>query len=281
MARDLQGSGQIPFVDFGGDGPLLHFSHANGYPPGCFQRFLSPLTDAYHVVAAEHRPLWSDEAPEQLHTWHTIAADLIRFLEQEGLRDVVGVGHSLGAVVTMIAAVERPALFTKLVLVEPIFLPPDVLEAVAAEPAVMSSYPLVKATRNRRNRWPDREAAFDHFRAKSVFKRCDDVVLWDYVDNALVEIKDGRVGLRYRRDWEARIYSHPPLHVWDLIALVEHPTLGIRGAESDALWRPAWEQWQVLQPEATFVEFEDAGHLAPLEQPGRVAGVVRDFLDGR
>lgn len=281
MVRDSRRSGEIPFVDFGGDGPLLHFAHANGYPPGCFRRFLAPLTEAYHVVAAEHRPLWSDEEPEQLHTWHTIAADLILFFEQEGLRDVVGVGHSLGAVVTMIAAVERPALFSKLVLIEPIFLPPEVLRALSADPEAMASYPLVKRTRNRRNRWPDRQTAFEHFRAKSVFSRCNDDVLWDYVNHALVEMKDGRVGLRYRREWEARIYSHPPMNVWHLIPLVKHPTLGIRGSDSDALWRPAWEQWQALQPEAEFIEFDETGHLAPLEEPHRVAGVIGDFLDGR
>lgn len=280
MAHDSILTGKIPFVDFGGNGPLLHFAHANGYPPGCFRRFLAPLAETYHVVAVEHRPLWSDDEPQRLHTWHTIAADLIDFFEQEGLRDVVGVGHSLGAVVTMIAAVERPALFSKLVLIEPIFLPPDVLQALTADPEAMASYPLVKTTRNRRNRWPDRQTAFEHFRAKSVFSHCADDVLWDVVKHALIEMKDGRVGLRYRREWEARIYSHPPLNVWHLIPLVDHPTLGIRGAESDALWQPAWEQWQALQPEATFVELEEAGHLAPLEQPGRVAGLVRDFLDG-
>ena len=270
----------MPFVDFGGSGPVLHFAHANGYPPRCFRRFLEPLTASHHVLAVEHRPLWSDEGPEQLHTWHVIAADLIRFFEQEGLRDVVGVGHSLGAVVTMIAAVERPWLFSKLVLIEPILLPPDALQALAAEPELILSLPLVQTTRNRRNRWPDREAAFEHFRAKSVFSRCEDEVLRDYVRHALVETADGRVGLRYQREWEARIYSRPPLNVWELIPLVERPTLGIRGAESDALWKAAWERWQTVQPDAEFVEFEDAGHLVPLEQPLRVAGVVEEFLDG-
>ena len=271
----------IPFVDFGGSGPLLHFAHANGYPPRTFRRFLAPFTEQYHVLAVEHRPLWSDDDPQQLHTWHVIAADLIRFFEQEGFRDVVGVGHSLGAVVTMIAAVERPALFSKLVLIEPIFLPPHVLQALAVEPETMSSYPLVQATRNRRNRWPDRQAAFEHFRSKAVFSRCSDAVLWDYVHHALEETADGRLGLRYRREWEARIYSRPPLHVWDLLPLVDRPTLGIRGADSDALWSEAWERWQTVQSGATFVEFEDAGPLVPLEQPQRVAGVALDFLDGR
>lgn len=273
-------TGNIPFVDFGGSGPLLHFAHANGYPPRSFRRFLAPFTEQYHVLAVEHRPLWSDDEPQQLHTWHTIAADLIRFFEQEGLRDVVGVGHSLGAVVTMIAAVERPALFSKLVLIEPIFLPPDVLRALAEDPEIILSLPLVQATRNRRNRWPNRQTAFAHFRAKSVFGRCADDVLWDYVQYALEETEDGRVGLRYRREWEARVYSRPPLNVWHLLPLVDRPTLGIRGAESDALWPEAWARWQEVQPEASFLEFEEAGHLVPLEQPQRVAAAMRDFLDG-
>jgi hypothetical protein len=47
---------EIPFHDFGGDGPVLHFAHANAYPPGCYQQFIAPFLAHYHVTAIYHRP---------------------------------------------------------------------------------------------------------------------------------------------------------------------------------------------------------------------------------
>ena len=39
----------FPHDDFGGHGPILHFSHPNAYTPGCFRRFLAPLAEHYPV----------------------------------------------------------------------------------------------------------------------------------------------------------------------------------------------------------------------------------------
>jgi pimeloyl-ACP methyl ester carboxylesterase len=91
----------IPHHDFGGQGPILHFAHPNAYPPACFRQFLTPLTAHYHVTGIYHRPLWPGSRPEELTGWQLIADDLIRFFDQEGYRDVIGMGHSLGAVATI------------------------------------------------------------------------------------------------------------------------------------------------------------------------------------
>ena len=45
---------------------------------------------------------------------------------RRGLSGIVGIGHSLGGVTTMYAALQRPDLFRALVFIDPVFL----LEAV-------------------------------------------------------------------------------------------------------------------------------------------------------
>ncbi|MDT8305447.1 MAG: alpha/beta hydrolase [Anaerolineae bacterium] len=268
---------EIPYLEFGA-GPLLHFAHANGFPPGTYRQFLGHLGASYRVLAMAQRPLWPDEPPEQLDGWHQLAGDLIRFLDEHGAQGIVGAGHSLGAVVTMVAALERPDLFRKLVLIEPVFLPPPLLAAAAAHPEKAFEIPLVHIARRRRHRWPSREAAFAHFRKKAVFARFSDTALGDYVEYGLEECSDG-VELRYSREWEARFYGTPPLQVWEQIPRIEHPTLAVRGEATDTLMAPAWELWQELQPGAHFVEIGDAGHLAPMEKPAKLTTVVAAFLD--
>jgi pimeloyl-ACP methyl ester carboxylesterase len=271
----------IPYYDFGGSGPLLHFAHSNGYPPACFRQMLQPLTDHFHVVGICLRPLWPGSEPEELQSWDVVATDLKQFFAQQGYRQVIGVGHSLGAVATMMAAGQAPDLFHSLVLIEPVFLPPQILNMIAVQPEAAENMPLLPLTRRRRTHWPDRQTAFDHFRPKPVFHRWSDEVLWDYVDHALHETDNGEVTLTYRREWEARFYAQPPLTVWEEIPKVTQPTLAIRGAESDTLLPQSWQLWQELQQGATFVEILEAGHMVPMERPQQLASKILNYLQSQ
>lgn len=282
----------IPYDDFGGSGRVLHFSHPNAYTPRCFRRFLAPLTERYHVLAGHHRPLWylspgapHASGPESLTNWDVIADDLLRFLDQQRLEGIIGVGHSLGAVVTMKAALREPERFRALVLIEPVFLPPAVLDAARADPAAAARLPFVRAALNRRDRWPDRQAAFDRYREKPVFAKFSDEVLWDYVNEGTHEDPaTGEYVLSYPREWEGAFYANPPLDVWEEIPQLSIPTLAVRGAGSDTLFAEQWAAWQTLQPSAAFVEFggdPPLGHMLTLEAPEDVAAVVLHWLEDR
>lgn len=269
---------EIPFTEFDGQGPLLHFAHANAYPPGAYRQFLTDLAEEYRVLAMEQRPLWPEQRPETMDTWHLFADDLINFCGQQDLTGLIGVGHSLGAVVTMFAAVREPHLFHTLVLIEPVFLPPPILAAAEASPEQAAMMPFVQKALNRRNRWENRRAAFDRFRQKEVFRRLSDTALWDYVNEGLHERPDGPLALRFPREWEARIYSRPPTDVWTLLPEVTQPTLAMRGAHSTTVREESWQHWHSLQPQAHFVEIPEAGHLLPMEKPQVVARTVLSFL---
>ncbi len=269
----------IYFEDFGGRGSLLHFAHPNAYPPACFTALLQPLTDDYHVIAAHHRPLWPGSQPQEFEDWQLIADDLQRFLEQQGYEQIIGVGHSLGAVATMKVAAHAPHFFRALVLIEPVFFEPQLLERAAADPQRVAESPMVVRTRKRRTHWPDRQAAFDHFRPKPVFGRWSDEALWAYVNGALLDTSEGEVTLAYSREWEAQFYSRFPQGVWEDIPRLTQPTLAMRGAQSDTLSPAAWQQWQELQPQAAYVEIADAGHMLPMERPQEVIEAINGFLE--
>lgn len=271
---------RIPYHDFGGDGPLLHFAHPNAYTPETFRQFVAPFLDHFHVIAMYHRPLWPSSDPDRLESWDIFAEDMVRFFEQEGLENMIGLGHSLGGVATAYTAVSHPHLFRQLVLVDPVFLPPQILEMAAAHPEdVPKHMPLVGSARRRRNRWASRQAAFDRFRPKQVFARWSDEALWDYVNESLGEDPEtGEIVLRFPREWEAQIYAHPPLRVWETLPSITQPTLAVRAAASDTLNEASWQLWQELQPNATFVEIPDVGHMMMMERPLRVAHTILDHL---
>ena len=87
----------FPLYDFGGSGPLLHVSIANGFPPETYRPLLDPLTGRYHVVCLLPRPLWPDPPdPQTLTTWRVLASDLLDGLRAHGMDDVILLGHSMG-----------------------------------------------------------------------------------------------------------------------------------------------------------------------------------------
>lgn len=269
----------IPYLDFGGNGRPLHFVHANGYPPGSYRLFINELLLHYRVLAMQQRPLWPHSNPIAMTNWHLFADDLIHFFEQQGLQNVIGVGHSLGGVATMFAALRRPELFRALILIEPVFLPPHILQMAAVNPDAATLMPLVESALRRRNHWHSRQDAFNRFRRKEVFRRWSDEALWDYVNHALSPNDAGDYTLAYSREWEAQIYSHPPLTVWEDIPRLTHPTLGIRAAASDTIYPEPWLLWQQLQPSATFVQIEEAGHMVTMERPSPLAAVILNWLE--
>src|SRR5262245_28345768 len=93
----------LPSFDFGGAGQPLHFLHANGYPPACYKSFLELLQTEYHVFGIYLRPLWKDSNPSDIRDWSPFSEDLLQFLESQA-ESVIGVGHSIGAIVTLRAA---------------------------------------------------------------------------------------------------------------------------------------------------------------------------------
>jgi len=269
----------IPYIDFGGNGRILHFAHPNACPPAGFRQFLEPLTENFHVYAVAHRPLWPGSQPEEMTDWTVIADDLIRFFDQMGWQQVIGVGHSLGSVATLYAAVARPDLFSHLILIEPVFLPPQILQMVAQNPDAGVFNAMVAGALKRRSHWQSREAAFVRFRRKSVFNRFSDEALWDYVNSATRQTIKGDFELVYPREWEARFYAMPPQGVWEAISQLTQPPLAIRAEASDTLFPQAWQLWQEVQPHATFVEVPDCGHMLTLERPSQVAHIILNHLN--
>lgn len=271
---------KIPFDNFGGEGPLLHFAHANGYPPACYRRLIAPLTDHYQVLAVHHRPLWPGTVPEEVDSWHQIGQDMIRFFEENGLSNIVGIGHSLGAVATMVAAIQRPDMFQSVVLIEPVILMPAILQIFTAQSkeTLEENFPVIHIAKSRKNSWDSREEVFRHFRPKRVFAKWSDDALWDYIWHGFRKNAAGKIELIYNPEWEARIYTLPPTDIWDMIPKLNQPTLAIRGGETDTLVPAAWQLWQMAQPKGKFLNFEGSTHLVPMEKPLEIAEAIHQFI---
>ena len=269
----------IPFHHFGGEGPSIHFAHANGYPPEGYQQFIQHFTPTYQVMASKFRPFWKGSRPKEVKNWRTFADDLIRFLDEQGQKGIIGMGHSMGGTISVIAALKRPDLFSKLVLIDPVIFPKNYYYLTNFLPNLLLKriIPIAKISRKRTNHWDSKEEVYQSWRQKRVFKRFSDEVLHDFVNHAIVPATNSGVTLAYSREWETQVYITAP-YVFDDLLKLKIPIVVVRAEKTNVIAPDFWKKWKEKQANTNFIDFKGAGHLVPMEFPKVLAKQVLELL---
>jgi len=274
-------------------GPLLVFAHANGYPPQAYRTFLTPFLDDYQVFSLYLRSFWPGTDPQEMRDWRAFRDDYIpevhSLIENYGKQvessgSVIGVGHSLGAMTTLMAAIQDPSMFQMLVLMEPVLFPRSwgmLMRLLAPFGVLKEIHPLIRGTLKRKTRFDSREVMYQNYRKKPVFSGLSNQVLRDYVEGLAADIPEGGVSLKYSPAWEARIYEtggRADWVVWRNLDKVQCPVLVIRGEGTYVLHDPVFKSMAGKMPNGEFYTMAGTGHLVSLEAPFRIAEVVLEFL---
>jgi pimeloyl-ACP methyl ester carboxylesterase len=273
----------IPFMTLGETGLPLHFLHANGYPPECYLPLISRLAEHFQVISMKQRPLWPNSRPEEIADWHPLTDDYLRFLDEHPTGTTIGVGHSVGGIVTLRAALRQPNRFRALVLIDPVLFPPYIIHSwkvICGLGLGYQTHPLVRAAQKRRSQFDDLERLFNGYRRKPVFKYMDDESLSAYVEGIACPTEHG-YKLCYSVEWEMHIYATSAWHDMDLWRGLPHlnnPLLIIRGAETDTFWASTARLVLRNIPQARIVTVPQSTHLVPLERPAEVYNAIQNFL---
>ena len=283
--------------DLGGNGLPLHFLHANGYPPECYKPLLELLKTKYHVFGMLLRPLWDDAKPEDIDNWHPLSDDLLRFLSDLGTgfdtsekstrstqpTPVIGVGHSIGAVVTLRAALRDPGRFKALVLIDPVLFVPSFMlrwHIVRLLGLGERFHPLIKGAKKRRRTFDDLETVFRGYRTRKIFRYMSDENLRIYIKGITQPADGGGYELVYPPEWEAQIYR-TGMYDFDILRdlpNLEVPTLFIRGKETDTFLEDIAKLVKQKQPKVRIEALEKSTHILPLEHPREVFEIMQSFL---
>ena len=276
----------IPSLDFGGTGAPLYFLHANGYPPACYKPLLEKLATQYHTFGMLLRPLWPNSKPEEIKDWHPLSDDLLHFLDEQKRESVIGMGHSIGAIVTLRAALMEPSRFRALVLMDPVLFPRYyMLEWNLARTVGLGyrAHPLIQGALKRRREFDDLDKVFDGYRRRGIFRFFSDENLRTFIDGITRPKANGGFELAYSPEWESRIYFTGIWRDWDLwngLKKLQVPTLIIRGAETDTFWESTARMVeQKKNPKIKIVALEKSTHLLPLERPQEVFDITQKFFE--
>jgi pimeloyl-ACP methyl ester carboxylesterase len=268
---------KLSYLDSGGGRPTLHFFHANGFPVSMYLPFMNELANDFRVLGLNLRG--QDGLSEGIKSWHRLSFDLIGFLETIKAGPVIGVGHSIGAVATLLAAARRPDLFSQIVLLDPVLMPRRYILLLHLLKIIgrKNAFPLAQRARRRRNSWANRQEALDYFREKSLFRNWEEPYLRAYVTYGLKPDEHGRTVLLCPPEAEARGFENYPTDIWSWPRKLKVPTLVLRGETSDALLPECYERFCRICTPARGRVIRGVGHFIPMENPGETLRMIRDF----
>jgi len=269
--------------DFGGDGPTLLFAHATGMHGWVWRPVADRLVDGAHCVAIDLRGHGDSALPAGFDlSWAGFGSDVLAVARDLDVRNLIGVGHSLGGAALLIAELEAPGTFAHLFLYEPAVHVDSRADSKDMVSALRDA--MVEMTRRRRADFPSLDDALANYAGKAPMAQFHAEVLGAYVSHGFSDHDDDgghHVTLKCSPDTEARIYAGTSDHdtASRLRAITCRVTLAT-GSESDTLQRRTIE---ALADElhCSTVVFEGADHFGPLQQPQQFADAVsRHLLTG-
>lgn len=257
---------------------LVVFSHANSFPASTYGVMFDALRARGFTVAAVdkygHDPRWpvSNNWPHLVEQLRDFAA---RQVAAAGTKAWL-VGHSLGGYLSLMCAALHPGVARGVVLLDSPIVTGWRANALhmAKRTQIVGSVSPGKTSRRRRQSWPSRDAALEHFRHKKAFAGWQTKVLDDYIDHGTLDDERGERVLAFDRGIETAIYNTLPHNLETL--LKRHPLKvpltfigGTRSAEVRQAGLAATHK--VAHGRITMLE---GTHHFPMEKPDVAAAAV-------
>lgn len=254
----------------------LHFAHGNSFPAQTYNVFLQQLRAHYDVHAL---PMHAHDPNYPVRNgWHALTQELIEEISKRHRQPVLLLGHSMGGMLCLMAAKARPELVRAVVMLDAPVVAGwrAVLLGMAKTAGIDKRFSPARYSERRRETWPDRDAAYQHFAAKPMFAAWAPQVLRDYVDHGLVDSPDG-VKLRFTRDTETAVYRTLPHNLGAMVARgLEVPVGFIGGMDSVESRQAGLRATRKLV--GRHMKFLPGGHLFPMEHPDAAARAVHQMI---
>jgi pimeloyl-ACP methyl ester carboxylesterase len=241
----------------GGQGAPLLVLHGAGGNRG-WTRWLDQVSEHFTVWAPTHPGFGRSDDADWMDGIDDLARFHLWFIEAAGLGRPHLLGHSIGGWTAAEMAAMSPGAIDRLILVAPVGLKPEQGEIL--DVFYYSPPQLLTMTVHDPKTVPEWNELYGRPPTP-----------------AEIEIATRNREMAARLTWKP--YMHNP-RLAHFLPRVTNPTLIIWGREDRIVPVECGEQYRRLLPGATLTVLERCGHLPPIEQPDRFAGLVLDFLEG-
>lgn len=254
----------------------FNFAHANGFPVSSYRQLMSHLPADINIIAKEQ---YGHEARFPIsNNWGNQIEEMVHFIEMNSDQPVIGVGHSFGALLSLLTCCARPDLFQGLILMEPPAFTgwmSFTLRWLKRTGLTDKLTPAGKA-RSRKQHWGLNDDVVKYFKAKPLFKDFSHEAVEDYVQASVVKAESHQT-LSFKAEVEADIFHHVPHNLRSLKGKLTVPTTLITAPNGGVL-NPAQINRFLSYFPVKHQLFHGGGHLFPLEQPAATAKLLLELV---
>lgn len=255
---------------------LIHFAHGNGFPSLCYKQFLNGLEERFDLCYVDR--IGHNPAYPVTENWHDLVSEVIASIESQAQQPVIAVGHSLGGILSLLAAIEQPKLFKAVVLLDSPLIGPfksNMVRLAKALGIIDKVTPAFK-TKGRRAHWQNHDQLLRYLKTRDLFKTFTDECLNDYIAYGL-DLKEDGYHLRFDRNIEYQIYRTIPHVIPAYKGKLSIPAALIYGDKSTVVDRM---DLRYMKSHFNIKCVKTKGtHLFPMEHPESVAKQVIDVID--
>tara|TARA_R110000868_G_scaffold144960_2_gene364481 strand:- start:11871 stop:12668 length:798 start_codon:yes stop_codon:yes gene_type:complete len=256
---------------------ILHFAHANGFPASSYQelfKHLKPNFKVGYIDCIGHNP----EYPIT-DGWSHLVEELIDHIKTQYNEPVVGVGHSLGGMLTFMAAQQQPELFKSIILLDPPlygYVKSSALRFGKVFNFIDRIVPGGNAER-RRKHWSSEQGMVEYFQNKKLFQDITPQCLRDYAKYGTVPNDEGGVDLKFDPVIEQSIAVHIPHTRLRVSPEFDLPFGFFHGKDSGVI-----KPYDVTVLRRLFkarTKTIPGSHLFPFEYPRATAKAIVNFVE--
>ena len=259
---------EVSYLEAGSGTPLL-LVHGVGHSSTAWLRSIPRLEEHYHVFAPDMPGHGRSAAPDARYDPAYFGRFVVTFISALGLDRVDAAGNSLGGLTLLLAALEYPLAFRRLVLADPLgFTKPPVPpldEAVLTTIALWLSFPRTRALIRA-------GYATSFFDAKQLDDACVDEIVSRLGNEA-------RVRAARRTVSEIFHYSRRLESLHERLVQLKPPALVIWGKNDPVLPSKDAEIARRVLPAPRIEVLDRCGHFPHIEQSEAFCALALEFLN--
>ncbi|TAI60642.1 alpha/beta hydrolase [Bradyrhizobium sp. Leo170] len=282
----------IALVQWAGEGshrPPALLLHGTGFVANVWDDVACDLASDYTVYALDRRGHGDSHKPAaNFYHFQDYAQDVCSVVEELGLHDIYGIGHSAGATDLLLAAKLLPGRFARLFVMEP-----TVMDPCAARDGVTGlserATSSVQGALRRQAEFDSFDAVFTRYRAAPAFADWSETSLWAYVRHGFAPLENGRVRLRCTPQIESAILrpifeAMEQVYAGDArgnpfgwLSEIDCPVRVATAEKSWPIYKEMASRAVSLIPDVSTWNFEGIGHCVAQEAPPMLLQALREF----
>lgn len=253
----------------------LYFVHGNGFPARCYQQMFKSLEHSFE-------PFYIDKIGHATEfpitdNWPFLVHELIQNLEMQTSEQVVILGHSLGGILSFLAAIQRPELFKAVIMLDSPLLSrfKSHLIYLAKMSGLIDKLTPASRSLQRRDVWRSREEARQYLKRRALFRYFSPACLEDYLEYGMIKT-DAGYELIFKKETEYELFCTVPHVLPEFQNRLNVPTALIYGTQSHMLSRSDVRYMKKNYKVNTYKI--QGGHMFPLQRPESTAGLIESVV---